>query len=299
MKKISIDRELRREMVVGAFAFLVVLGLFLFSIFITGEIFVGKKQELRVLFKDVMGLRVGERVVCRGMSVGEVKELSLLPMKGKVEVLCYLDKPVHLREKYAITIEPTSLLGGRLVRIREGPADGAEVPEGAVLEGRMPFDLVQETGELVTSVRRTVEAGGVLTNLQVAVAQAREIVEKMNDGTGTLAQLINDKAVYDDMKAVAASLKIIAKKLESGKGVLSGLVHDEEMYADMKAAVGNLREISQRLADGKGLLGQLLAEDDELSAEVKLFVQDIRAAVDDFRETAPILTFTSVFFGAL
>ena len=39
-------------------------------------------------------------------------------------------------------------------------------------------------------------------------------------------------------------------------------------------------------------------KDDELYEEAKLLLQEIRATVDDFRETTPITTFTSVFFGA-
>ena len=73
--------------------------------------------------------------------------------------------------------------------------------------------------------------------------------------------------------------------------------NDEQVSEDLKVTAANLREVTQRLADGEGTLGKL-SKDEELYDDARYLMEDIRAAVDDFRETAPILTFTSVFFGA-
>ncbi|MBN2560002.1 MAG: hypothetical protein JXQ75_03630, partial [Phycisphaerae bacterium] len=57
------------------------------------------------------------------------------------------------------------------------------------------------------------------------------------------------------------------------------------------------REVATKLNSGEGTLGKL-AQDDELYEEAKRLLHELRATVDDFRETAPITTFTSIFFGA-
>ena len=49
-------------------------------------------------------------------------------------------------------------------------------------------------------------------------------------------------------------------------------------------------------AAGKGSLGKLLA-DDSLYNEVDSLLHEGRAAIDDIRETSPITTFSSIFFG--
>ena len=41
-----------------------------------------------------------------------------------------------------------------------------------------------------------------------------------------------------------------------------------------------------------------MMQDDTMYNEVNDLVGEARAAIDDFRETAPIVTFTSIFFGA-
>jgi len=48
--------------------------------------------EFHLLFQDVQGLRRGSRLVCRGMTLGEVADLSLDPGAGLVRVLCRVDR---------------------------------------------------------------------------------------------------------------------------------------------------------------------------------------------------------------
>ena len=93
-------------------------------------------------------------------------------------------------------------------------------------------------------------------------------------------------------------LKSITEKIDKGEGTLGQLVNDKATYHDASVAMANLKEVSQRLVDGKGTLGMLLSEDDELYSNAKLILRDVRAAVDDYRESSPILTFTTVLFGA-
>lgn len=258
-----VEHERRREMVVGAFAFAIVLGLFCFSIFVTGDTFWKSKKELTVQFRDVMGLKRGDNVIVRGMIVGDVSRLEYDGDKGYVRVVCSLNQKIQIREDYHITVVPTSILGGRLLRITEG-MQGAPVPLKTLFRGDRPDDLVGDAGQVVSSVRKILEEGGLLADLQATVKQARAVVEKINNGQGTVGKLINDETVYTDLQASAESLKKVAQRLESGEG----------------------------------FLGKMLSEDEGLYDDTKLMIQDVRAAVDDFRETSPLLTFTSVMFGA-
>jgi len=41
-----------------------------------------------------------------------------------------------------------------------------------------------------------------------------------------------------------------------------------------------------------------LIEDDGLYEDAEKLVGEVRAAVDDIRETSPVVTFTSILFGA-
>ena len=45
------------------------------------------------------------------------------------------------------------------------------------------------------------------------------------------------------------------------------------------------------------MLGRLV-NDDGLYEQIEGIVEEARAALDDVRETSPVVTFTSIFFGA-
>ena len=56
--------------------------------------------------------------------------------------------------------------------------------------------------------------------------------------------------------------------------------------------------MSERIADGEGTLGRLSA-DDALYKELEGLLRDARQVLDNYRDTTPITTFTSLATGAL
>jgi DNA replication initiation complex subunit (GINS family) len=96
-----------------------------------------------------------------------------------------------------------------------------------------------------------------------------------------------------------ASLKEVSGRLEQGKSTLGKLLaEDDTMYRDLKSIVVSLKEVSGRLEQGKGLMGKLVADDDTLYNDLKETVEEVRATIDDLRETTPVVSFTSILFGA-
>ncbi|MEI6970778.1 MAG: MlaD family protein [bacterium] len=288
--------DLRKEMMVGVFAFAVIVALFMFSIFVTGGTFWKKGREVNVTFSNVMGLRKGDNVVTRGMTVGEVKNLEIDRKSGRVRVTCMLVTPLELRTDCSAAVVPTSILGGRQLALFEG--EKAELlADNALIPGQDPQDIMNDAGDAISQIRDTINKG-LLDDLSSAVKQVKEIAEKINRGEGTLGLLVNDKTVYNDIAAVSSDLKAITAGLKEGKGTLAKLMNEDTVYNDLKTTTANLRDISQRLSDGKGSLGKLLSEDESIYDDAKGVLKDFRGAIDDYRESSPILTFTTIMFGA-
>ena len=323
--------DLRKEVMVGVFAFSVVIGLFMFSIFVTGGHFWRKGQLIEVTFTDVMGLRKGDNVVTRGMTIGEVKNLDIVKGSGRIKVTCLLRKQLELKVDCSATVVPTSILGGRQLALSCGKGPELLV-EGAVIEGQPPHDIMQEAEDVIREFRDTLKKGA-LDDLAATLKSAKEISDKINRGDGTLGMMVNDKSMYKDITAVAADLKAITSQIREGKGSLARLMNedtvyndlkttlanakdvsqrladgkgalgklmsaDETIYSDLKVSMANMKEVSQRLADGKGSLGKFLSADESIYNDAKGLLKDFRAAIDDYRESSPILTFTSIMFGA-
>ncbi len=323
-------QEMTMEVTVGAFMFMVLLALGVFTIILSSGTIFKDTYPMTVIFEDVMGLRAGDNVQVRGVEVGTVDQIRLT--EEGVELDLSLDKDVRLRTDYEISIIPSSVLGGKHVEIYQGTPGHDFIGEEAVVRGETPIDFVDQASKTINQVRESLEEGGILENLEQVMAQMRDVTAGLSEGKGTIGKLLADDAVYNDLKDITRSLKQVSTNLAEGNGTLGRLMQDDQVYEDIEHVSANLREISRRLVDGEGTIGRLLSEDDELyrnlleaSAavkdiaadirdgegtigklaqddevyqEIKLVLHDLRGAIDDFRETAPITTFTSIFFGA-
>ena len=69
------------------------------------------------------------------------------------------------------------------------------------------------------------------------------------------------------------------------------LSEDDQVYKDLAATSKSLRNVAEKIEKGEGAIGRLVA-DEALYDDVKGVVGEARAAIDDFRETSPIVTFT-------
>jgi len=146
----------------------------------------------------------------------------------------------------------------------------------------------------------------VVTDAKAAVANVRTISEKLNrDQT-----IENFHATVADAKETFANAKAISTKLNS-----------DEVFNDLKASIAafrkacegfdmketsskanalldNLNAVATDLREGKGTLGKL-ANDPKLYAEIDGLIRDVRQVIDNYRDTTPISTFSSLATGAL
>ena len=209
---------------------------------------------------------------------------------------------------------------GSLLENADAVAAGLRKGEGTL--GRLLKDeaLYEETLQTAGTVR---DAGA---DVQKAAVAFRRTVEDARAGKGTVGKLLTDDRLYDDVRAVVADVK-------SGKGTLGRLVEDDTVYRNLEEISRQLADVTGRLATGESTLGRLLTDDGRLYEDAretaaaardiaenvrsgrgtlgrlvqdpalyddaKDTVQEVRQAVRDFREQAPVSTFGSLMFGAL
>ncbi len=318
------------ELIVGSFMFLILCALGFVTIILSYDNVFTKSYEMTVLFQDVTGLIRGDKVYVQGVDVGRVKDMLIT--KDGVEVDLTLKYEVRLREDYSIRVEPSSVLGGRFVAIKEGSDDAPLLPSEATIVGDPPIDIIAEASAAIKEIRSALEEGGILGNLEATMANVRELSDKLKNGEGTLGKLLTDDTLYEDVEKMASNLRSISDRLEKGEGSLGKLMNDDEVYDNIAAISADLKEVSGRLARGEGTIGKLFApddtlykdlseavasmnkvmgsissgegtlgklvNDDELYEELKNALVEVRAMLDDLRETSPFTSLTSIFFGA-
>jgi phospholipid/cholesterol/gamma-HCH transport system substrate-binding protein len=271
--------EVRLELIVGAFVFIVFLMLGAFTIMLTRENIFRKRYPVIVLFSEISTLREGDNVVVRGMPMGKVKKLDL--KSDGVKVTCSLDEDIPIHEDYKVKIVSTSMLGGKALQIDAGTTNTPVLPDDTRLRGGTPTDLIDEASQMVADVRRTLDEGKVLDNVRDSVSSFKEITQKINSGDGLLGRLINDTALADDFKALATQVKEVAGRIERGEGSLGKLLSsDDTLYTNMAATVASLKSISDRLEKGEGTLGRLMSKDDTIYKDLQASVASVKTITE-------------------
>lgn len=161
-------------------------------------------------------------------------------------------------------------------------------------------------------------------DLQASVQSLKHISGSLEQGKGTLGKLLTQDDVYDSLKDTLVTTRTIAKRLEEGRGTIGKLLsEDETLYADLAGSMKNIHTLTNKIAGGdstllvdlessaaslkvilsrmekgEGTLGHLMT-DDTLAIEVEGAVKDVRQIIDNMRDTAPITSFTSIFFGGM
>ncbi|MFT5239233.1 MAG: phospholipid/cholesterol/gamma-HCH transport system substrate-binding protein [Candidatus Promineifilaceae bacterium] len=332
MKKSGQARELLVETVVGLFILLIFVGVGLFTIVLSKDYWFRDVFKVHAQFDDVVGLRDGDSVVVRGMKVGNVNEILL--KTNSVVVTMLLETDIEIREGYSIRIMPASVLGGQYLHIDQGPFGSKQLPQDMLFDGQTPPDLMNEAALLVSELRERLFDGGIIDDLERTTKAFRVVVERIDSGEGTIGKLLSgDETLYTEMVDTMETVSRIAKRIDSGKGTLGKLFsEDTTIYDNLIASTDTLANVMKQLEDGKGTLGKLLSEDDALYTDlhdtvkslksvaekiergegligklandetlytdIQEVVGEARATLDDFRESSPVVTFSSIFFGA-
>ncbi len=256
--------------------FLVLLVLATMTIILSKENFLHDYHYYEIVFDEAIGLSDGDQVYIRGVEAGTIKAVWL--QVDGVHVTLSMDEVLTLYEDYVIEIRPGSLLGGRYIQVYEGSYDQQEVATDQVLQGARPIDFMAEIGQ--------------------AAEELRKIAEGIREGRGTLGKLVSDDTMYEDLEAITANIREVSDRLANGKGTIGKLLQeDDELYRNLTEASASIRALTASLENGEGMIGKLMT-DDELYYEIKALVEELRAGIDDMRETSPIATFSSIFFGA-
>lgn len=337
MKQSSVDREMTIELIVGTFMFMILLALGYFTIVLGRASLFEKKFPLEVEFADVMGLRKDDNVVLRGMTVGKIKTLRLADGKVRILALLDNPVKLHTDYRITIVTTSilggrymevkegsfsAPLLSPDVMPQGQAPLDlmmeAAEtiheirhsLNQGGILTNlETTIASIREVSEKIRRGEGTIgklvnddglynEYKAVGKDVRELAAKLQSVVDKVNKGEGTLGKLIGDDSVYTNIQALAVNLREISDRLNRGEGSLGKLMSkDDQLYRDVADTAASLKNLSAKIERGEGLLGKLFT-DESLYNEAKGAISEVRAAVEDFRETSPVVSFTQLLMGA-
>jgi phospholipid/cholesterol/gamma-HCH transport system substrate-binding protein len=200
------------------------LGLFIvvtLAVLVVGVFLIGKRESLfkstyqvNADFQNVVGLTDGAEVRVAGLHEGSVKHIRL-PNRtdGKVTVVMDLENATRnvLKKDSVAAIKSEGLIGDKYVEISFGSDGASRLKDGDTIDSETPFDisnLTKKASDLLDSAKDAVQ------NLDGTASNMKSISAKIDNGTGTVGALINDKTVYKQAAAGVTALNEDAEALK-------------------------------------------------------------------------------------
>jgi len=88
-----------------------------------------------------------------------------------------------------------------------------------------------------------------MANINDSMKDVKEIAGKINSGEGTMAMLVNDKALYTELSGASKNIKEIAEKINNGQGTMGKLVNEDKLYRDATATLKKTEQAVEGLGD--------------------------------------------------
>lgn len=270
----------KKEIKVGA---LIAIGLIIMfsAFFIIGgkEGIFTTSYPLFARFDDIEGLHVGAPVRLGGMKVGNVTDINFSDIADAkaiiVEMSIRSKSFIRIREDSKAVLASMGLLGDRTVDISLGSLDQPAIAPGQFVstEGG---DIVKDIKEVAQNVKeisgKINEGEGSLaqiindprlyTNLDSLLIIWADLSRKINEGEGNLAAIVNDPKLYRNLNDFLAKSTDFIEAINSGQGTLGKLATDEKLYSHTDSALIALNETLTRINSGEGTLGQLMVNAD-------------------------------------
>jgi phospholipid/cholesterol/gamma-HCH transport system substrate-binding protein len=193
------------------------------AILVAGVFLIGNKEYLfsstyrvKAQFENVVGLSDGADVRVGGVHSGTVHSIELPHKPGeKVTVVMDLDKSTHeiIKQDSVASIETEGLLGSQYVAISFGSDGQAEVKNGDTIQSLPPLimsDMLKKASSILDSSQQAVQ------NATQATAHLNSVSAKIDDGQGTVGELVNDKQVYNNVEQTTAGLQATMVHAQAG-----------------------------------------------------------------------------------
>ncbi len=246
-------------------------------LFILAIYVLGSKQRLftqKIIVKsyvaDAAGLVEGNNVRYSGVVVGTVSEVNIVS-DTSVLVVMSVDQKVqeYIHKDSKVEIGREGLLGNKILYILPGTESSGTIEEDDVLESVKALDI-----DVLLS-----DGAKVIENARIVSENLIDITDKMNNGQGDLAMLLNNDFVRkqisemgNDFKTVSENANDLIQKIYAGDGDLWRLVNDTLITSNAVELLDNidrltyqadslmfeLRDFGYELSYGEGIVPTLV-----------------------------------------
>jgi phospholipid/cholesterol/gamma-HCH transport system substrate-binding protein len=290
-------KDNKKAIRVGVFLFVGLL-IFLIGIFTLGgqrKTFV-KSFQLKVVFDDIQGLKVGNNVWFSGVKVGTIKKIQFYGT-SQVEVTLNIEEEAHkyIHKNARASIGSDGLIGNKIV----------------VLDGGSPKFPFIEDGDKI-AVNTTLSTDDIMKTLQVnnknlvdITSDFKVLAKNLVEGKGTVGALLTDQQIANNFKTIvsnlqnttasanrmASQLNTFSSKLNTPGGLADKMLTDTAVFARLQKSVtefqktatsaaaltDNLNKASAKLNDKDNVAGVML-NDPAAAEQIRSTIKNLQTS---------------------
>lgn len=285
------------------------LALLITTLYIIGknENMFGSHFSLRVRFRNINGLMIGNNIRFAGIQAGTVRQIRVLN-DTTIELELLLDTKLqpYIHKNALAAVGTEGLIGNKIVNI-------IPVPE------RAP---VVEPGDLLAS-QHSVSTDDMLLTLDHTNRNIAEITDGLKvtvsriNSSSALWNLLNDRRIPADVRRSLANLRSateqaqnmtadlhnITQDIRNGKGSVGRLLVDTAFAVQLDSAVARIRQAGEQLGAASQKAGELassardLVRDTALQSRLHASMENIRKGTAAFNEDMEALKHNFLFRG--
>lgn len=241
-------------------AFFIIIGvvLFLAAIFVIGskQNMFTSTMKIQSVFETVSGLLEGSNVRFNGINVGTVTKINIVSGNTvMVEMTIIRSVREFIKKDSKAKVVSEGLIGNKIVDIIPGTEYAEPINDGDLLESLRPIDAE----DIFKSLKETGENAAVLTK------DLASIISKVDQGEGTLGQLLNDKTMYNDvvstMNGFTVSTGLINDVLRSIATSVDVITLEVvPMTQKIRSITQDISEITRKMNSSESVVGTLLTD---------------------------------------
>ena len=244
------EDEVKERTKLGVF---VVAGVILFLVAV---VFIGSASNfftptfvVSAVFKNVEGLKEGDKVWLSGVQIGTVKTVRIVVVGEVVVSLSLKEKQNEfIRKNATASIGSDGLIGNKIVVIQPGNSQ-TMIQDADTINAVSPAD----TQELINIAKEVGE------NTRSITLDLKAISGKINKGQGIIGELMNDGAISQELRLTVHNLKTtgenttrasaeltsLVREMRNGQGLLPTLISDTSFKSVFKQTLVNVKKVSK------------------------------------------------------
>ncbi len=261
------------------------------------------RYKVTTTVDNVMGLRKGDPVQMRGVTIGQVHDFELGGQGEDVVIVLEVEGEWLIPEGSSTQVVQPGLMAPRTVEILPGPGPGT-IDRNGTLPGVAVRGLLDDTETLgekgqialdriteLLSPKNLEAFGGSAEGLNTLLSELLDLVESERENLKELIQSLNS-AAEGLTEVTGPEFREDLTSLVAGADSLMGRLNGTS--ESIEGAVASFEAILARLENGEGTLGQLLVND-TLFTNLAAAAESARLLMDDLRENPGRYINVSIF----